>query len=58
MQYRRFGTPTLALSSLGFGAMRLPMAGTVIDEPRAACTLRHAIDNGINYGDTQKRGVR
>jgi hypothetical protein len=52
MQYRRFGKLDFEVSSLGFGAMRLPMAGKVIDEPQATCMLRHAIDNGVNYVDT------
>lgn len=39
-------------SQLGFGAMRLPMAGTSVDVPETIRILRHAIDQGVNYLDT------
>jgi predicted aldo/keto reductase-like oxidoreductase len=40
------------LSVLGFGCMRLPMNGQVIDEQAAIKQIRLAIDNGVNYVDT------
>jgi predicted aldo/keto reductase-like oxidoreductase len=40
------------LSILGYGCMRLPVAGGRIDEPRATRQIRHAIDSGVNYVDT------
>ena len=45
----------LKLSSLGFGAMRLPVIDGVdenIDEPAALEMVAYAYDNGINYFDT------
>lgn len=55
MQQRAFGRHGLAVSALGFGAMRLPTAGpdsAGLDEPRAIAMLRHAIDRGIRVVDT------
>ena len=55
MQYRAFGKMDFRPSVLGFGAMRLPLAG---DEPRdidrdeARRMLRRAVDLGVNYVDT------
>lgn len=40
------------LSLLGFGTMRLPMVGGVIDEAQVREMTRYAIDNGVNYFDT------
>jgi uncharacterized protein len=40
------------VSQLGFGAMRLPMAGVVVDIPETIRILRHAMDQGVNYLDT------
>ena len=40
------------LSLLGFGTMRLPMAGGFIDEAQVREMTRYAIDNGVNYFDT------
>lgn len=40
------------LSILGFGCMRLPSRGGMIDEPRAISLIRNAIDKGVNYLDT------
>ncbi len=40
------------VSQLGFGAMRLPLQGTAIDEHEAIRMIHHAIDSGVNYVDT------
>ena len=40
------------LSLLGFGTMRLPMAGGIIDEAQVREMTRYAMDNGVNYFDT------
>ncbi len=56
MKYRDFGKTGCKVSSLGFGAMRMPTVEQdgkkVIDEERAIALIRKAIDNGINYVDT------
>lgn len=52
MQYRQFGRMAEQVSVLGFGAMRMPMAGGEIDEPEAIRMIRRAIDGGVNYVDT------
>ena len=54
VKYRPFGRSGWKVSALGFGCMRLPIAGQppVIDEPLATRMLRHAIDQGVNYVDT------
>jgi predicted aldo/keto reductase-like oxidoreductase len=59
MEYRPFGKLDWKVSALGFGAMRLPVAGEKaapmgpnIDEPEAIRMIRHAIDKGVNYVDT------
>ncbi len=57
MQYRRFGQLDVEISALGFGCMRLPLAGdksdpSQIDEALAIDMIRHAIDAGVNYIDT------
>jgi len=56
MQYRSFPKfPDLRISSLGFGAMRLPVIGgeqARIDEEAATVLVREAIDAGVNYLDT------
>lgn len=56
MKYREFGKTDHQISSLGFGAMRMPTIEVdgkkVIDEERAIALIRSAIDNGVNYVDT------
>lgn len=52
MLYRTMPKNGDALSILGFGCMRLPMADGKIDEARAIAQIRGAIDNGVNYVDT------
>jgi predicted aldo/keto reductase-like oxidoreductase len=55
MQYRRFGKLDWEVSVLGFGAMRLPLAGKKpeeVDEAESIRMIRYAIDHGVNYVDT------
>jgi len=63
MRYRKLGKTNLEASILGFGAMRLPMAGDPgglagfdpkipIDEARADKMVQYALDKGVNYFDT------
>jgi len=52
LQYRTVPKNGDSLSILGFGAMRLPLRGNVIDEDRAIKQIRYAIDHGVNYVDT------
>lgn len=56
MQYRNFPKlPELAISTLGFGAMRLPTVTgdpPQVDEESATSMLREAISSGVNYIDT------
>ncbi len=55
MQYRKFGKTNEMVSSLGFGCMRLPLAGEtpdLIDEKKAISLIHQAIENGVNYFDT------
>jgi uncharacterized protein len=64
MLYRKLGRTDLNVSILGFGAMRLPIAGgskrsidrfnpnNTIDEEEAAAMVRYAIEHGVNYFDT------
>ena len=52
MQYRIVPKNGDKLSVLGFGCMRLPLKGEVIDEERAIKQIRYAIDNGVNYVDS------
>ena len=53
MQYRKFGKLDFQVSTLGFGAMRLPTEdGGKINESEATKMLHYAIDNGVNYVDT------
>jgi len=52
MQYRKMPKNSDVLSVLGFGCMRLPLAGGTIDADRAVRQIRGAIDRGVNYVDT------
>jgi len=55
VEYRRFGDLDLSFSVLGFGAMRLPLAGERpqdIDREEARRMLRRAVDFGVDYVDT------
>jgi len=55
MIYRKWNNIDVRTSTLGFGAMRLPILDgdySKIDEPKALEMIRHAIDNGVNYVDT------
>lgn len=58
MQYRKLGKLNWEVSVLGFGAMRLPLAGKEageVDEPESIGMMRYAIDHGVNYVDTAYR---
>jgi predicted aldo/keto reductase-like oxidoreductase len=58
MKYRKFGMLNWEVSSLGFGAMRLPTIGgdrAKIDEAEAIKMIRYTIDHGVNYVDTGYR---
>ena len=52
MQYRLIKKTNDEISSLGFGAMRLPLKNGKIDRDKASKLLYHAIDNGVNFIDT------
>ncbi len=55
MKYRRFGKTGLEISSLGFGAMRLPIINgntALINEEETFKMLQYSFDNGVNYVDT------
>jgi predicted aldo/keto reductase-like oxidoreductase len=55
MKYRKLGKLDWKVSVLGFGAMRLPLAGKgmgQVDEHEAIRMIRYAIDHGVNYVDT------
>jgi len=54
VQYRKLGTTGLEVSTLGFGAMRLPtLPGTRdVDERKAIQVIHRALDLGVNYIDT------
>jgi len=55
MQYRKLGKLDWEVSVLGFGAMRLPLAGKEpgdVDEAESIRMMRYAIDHGVNYVDT------
>lgn len=52
MQYRLIEKTGDEVSSLGFGAMRLPLKNGKINRELAQKQIYHAIDNGINFIDT------
>lgn len=61
MKYRKLGKLDCMVSALGFGAMRLPTDGNLLESDRlsgniveteAIRMLRFAIDRGVNYVDT------
>jgi uncharacterized protein len=52
MIYKPFGQTGIQLSALGFGAMRLPMAGDRVDEEKAVPLIQKAFAMGVNYVDT------
>ena len=52
MQYRIIKKNGDEISSLGFGAMRLPLKNGKIDRIKARQLIFNAIDNGVNFIDT------
>lgn len=59
LQYRNFGRSGFAVSTLGFGCMRLPVLegdigerAITLDQEESIQLIRYAIDQGINYLDT------
>ena len=53
MIYKPFGKTGIKLSALGFGAMRLPMAGeNRVDDDKAVPLMQKAFELGVNYIDT------
>lgn len=56
MIYREFGKTGIKVSTLGFGAMRLPMVEMdgkkYIDEDKAIPVIHRALELGVNYVDT------
>ena len=56
MQYRNFGNTGIKISTLGFGAMRLPMMKSndslIVDEEKSIEIIRKAYDLGVNYFDS------
>ena len=55
MKQRILGKTGESVSILGFGCMRLPIAGpdpSCIDEDLAIAMIRTAVDRGVNYVDT------
>ena len=52
MQYTTLGKTGYKVSRLGFGAMRLPMKGKIIDRELAMPMMHRAFEGGINFVDT------
>ena len=52
MLYRTLGRTGFEVSVLGFGAMRLPMAGKEVDREKAIPMIHHAFEAGVNYIDS------
>ena len=58
MVYKKFGDTGIKMSSLGFGAMRLPMqepnseGKKLVDYDKAVPLLQRAFELGVNYVDT------
>ena len=53
MQYRPFGNTGIQVSTLGYGAMRLPqLEDKKVDLEKSIPLLQHGINLGINYIDT------
>lgn len=56
MIYKEFGKTGIKVSTLGFGAMRLPMIEVdgkkYIDEEKAIPVIHRALELGVNYVDT------
>lgn len=56
MIYRTFGKTGIKMSTLGFGAMRLPMTNVdgknIVDYDKAVPAMQRAFELGVNYVDT------
>ncbi len=52
MQYTMLGKTGLKVSRLGFGAMRLPMQGEIVDRGLAIPMIHRAFEAGVTYIDT------
>ena len=52
MQYATLGRTGVRVSRLGFGAMRLPMSGTVVNRELAIPMMHRAFEAGVTYMDT------
>ena len=52
VQYRTLGRTGYKVSQLGFGAMRLPMAGDKVDRALAIPMIHRAFEAGLNYIDS------
>jgi len=51
MEYKKLGNTDLNVSSLGFGAMRLPIPPGSAHFTQAIQLIQHAINRGINFFD-------